>query len=122
MILLYYVNDVPIPAQNSCIEGKGYACMTKSPGETRALSDVNDGEDIGKYTMSVAVMLTGVEAYRIRRFEKAGLLKPDRSRAGQRRYSDTEIELIKGIAALEQEGINLQGVNAILAMRRGERE
>ncbi len=96
--------------------------MAKSLGETRELADVNKGEEIGKYTMSVAVMLTNVEAYRIRRFEKAGLLKPHRSEAGQRRYSDTEIGLIKSIATLEGEGINLQGVKAIMAMRKGERK
>ena len=96
--------------------------MAKSLREKRGISDVNNGEKIGKYTMSVAVMLTNVEAYRIRRFEKVGLLRPDRSRAGQRRYSDAEVGLIKTIAALEEEGINLKGVKAILAMRRGERK
>jgi len=75
----------------------------------------------GKYTMAVAVSLTGVEAHRIRRYEEAGLLKPMRTKGGQRLYSDEEIELIKDIAELEKEGINLQGVSAILAMRRGER-
>jgi len=77
---------------------------------------------IGKYTMSVAVMLTGVEAHRIRRFEEAGLLSPARTKAGQRLFSDPEIELIKEIAKLEDEGINMEGVKAILAMRRGERK
>ena len=96
--------------------------MAKSVREARALYDVKNREEVGKYTMSVAVMLTGVEAYRIRRFEQAGLLKPTRSEARQRRYSDPEIDLIKNIATLEDEGINLQGVKAILAMRRGERE
>jgi len=75
----------------------------------------------GKYTMAVAVSLTGVEAHRIRRYEEAGLLKPVRTKGGQRLYSDEEIELIKDIAELEKEGINLQGISTILAMRRGER-
>jgi len=94
--------------------------MRKSSKKKNAL-DFSDGE-IGKYTMSVAVMLTGVEAHRIRRFEAAGLLKPARTRAGQRLYSDPEIELIKEIARLDDEGINLEGVKAILAIRRGERK
>lgn len=72
--------------------------------------------------MSVAVMLTQVEAHRIRRFEEANLLKPARTGAGQRLYSDYEIGLIREIAKLENEGINLQGVKAILAMRRGKRK
>ena len=79
-------------------------------------------EEIGKYTMSVAVMLTGVEAHRIRRFEGCGLLNPVRTEARQRLYSDSEIALIMEIAKLEDEGINMQGVKAILAMRRGEQK
>lgn len=75
---------------------------------------------IGKYTMGVTVRLTGVEAYRIRRYEEAGLLKPARTDAGQRLYSDSEIELIKEIARLEAQGANLQGIKIILAMKRGE--
>ena len=71
--------------------------------------------------MSVAVMLTGVEAHRIRRFEVCGLLRPARP-GGQRLYSDPEIEFIMEIAKLENEGINMQGVKAILAMRRGQRK
>lgn len=77
--------------------------------------------EVGKYTMSVATRLTGVEPYRIRRFEGAGLLKPARTEARQRLYSDSEIKLIKEVARLEDEGINLQGVKVILAMRKGER-
>lgn len=72
--------------------------------------------------MSVAVMLTGVEAHRIRGFEVCGLLKPARTKARQRLYSDPEIELIKEIAKLENEGINMEGAKAILAIRRGERK
>ena len=76
--------------------------------------------EIGKYTMGVTVRLTGVEAHRIRRYEEAGLLKPVRTEAGQRLYSDPEIELIKEIARLEDQGANLEGIKMILAMRRGE--
>ena len=93
--------------------------MRKS-SEERSSRDFSD-EKVGKYTMSVAVMLTGVEAHRIRRFEATGLLKPARTKAGQRLCSDPEIELIKEIAKLEDEGINLEGVRVILAMRRGAR-
>jgi DNA-binding transcriptional MerR regulator len=92
-----------------------------TPSEEGINRDASEGE-VGKYTMSVAVKLTGVEAHRIRRFEGAGLFNPCRTEARQRLYSDCEVELVKEIASLEDEGINLQGVKAILAMRRGERE
>ena len=81
-----------------------------------------DEMGFGKYTMSVTVRLTTVRAYGIRRFEQFGLLKPARTEAGQRLYSDIEIELIRQIAMLEKEGINLRGIKVILAMRRGQRE
>lgn len=77
--------------------------------------------DMGKYTMGVTVRLTGVEAHRIRRYEEAGLLKPARTKAGQRLYSDSEIELIKNIARLEDMGANLEGIKLIFAVQRGEK-
>lgn len=75
----------------------------------------------GKYTMSVTVRLTTVNAHRIRRFEQFGLLSPSRTRAGQRLFSDAEIELIREVVFLERDGVNLGGIKMILAMRRGER-
>ena len=94
--------------------------MSKSNVE-KEKQDVND-EGVGKYTMLVTTMLTGVEAHRIRRFEEAGLLRPARTEAGQRLYSDSEIGLVREVARLENEGINLPGVKAILELRRGERD
>jgi len=75
----------------------------------------------GKYTMSVTVRLTTVNAHRIRRFEQFGLLSPARTGAGQRLFSDVEVDLIREIILLEKEGVNLGGIRMILAMRRGER-
>ena len=94
--------------------------MTKSNLRSEK-RDIND-QEVGKYTMLVATMLTGVEAHRIRRFEEAGLLRPARTEAGQRLYSDIEIALVREVAKLENEGINLPGVKAILEMRRGQRD
>ena len=74
------------------------------------------------YTMAIAVKLTGVESHRIRRYEEGGLLTPERTRGHQRVFSSEDIELIKKIASLEDEGINVEGIKAILAMRKGERD
>jgi DNA-binding transcriptional MerR regulator len=93
--------------------------MATMPGGKKERGQPAENQ-ISKYTMGVAVRLTGVEAHRIRRFEENGLLEPARTEAGQRLYSDSEIELIKEIARLEDQGINLEGVKAILAIRRGE--
>jgi len=73
----------------------------------------------GKYVMSVAVGLTGIEAHRIRRYEAAGLLCPCRTGGRQRLFSDDDIEVIREIAGLEEKGVNLTGVRVILEMSRG---
>jgi len=74
------------------------------------------------YTMAIAVKLSGVESHRIRRYEEGGLLNPERTEGNQRLFSESDIETIKQTAKLEDEGINVEGVKAILAMRRGERK
>ncbi len=83
----------------------------------------DDGRQTDKnYTMAIAVKLTGVEPHRIRRFEEGGLLVAERTEGNQRLFSQEDIETIRQAAKLEDEGINVEGIKAILAMRRGERK
>ena len=80
-----------------------------------------DGDSIwAKYTMAVVVTLTGVEAHRIRRYEEAGIIEPKRTEAGQRLFSDEEVFTIREVFRLSVKGINLEGIKAVLALRRGE--
>jgi DNA-binding transcriptional MerR regulator len=72
--------------------------------------------------MAIAVKLTAVDPYRIRKYEEGGLLTPERTEGHQRLFSENDIEIIKQAAKLEDEGINVEGIKAILAMRRGERK
>jgi MerR family transcriptional regulator, glutamine synthetase repressor len=74
------------------------------------------------YTMATAVKLTGIEAFRIRRYEEGGLLEPERTEGNQRLFSINDIEIIKEAAKLENEGINIEGIKAIMSMRKGERK
>jgi MerR family transcriptional regulator, heat shock protein HspR len=82
-------------------------------------------EESGRYVMSVAMSMTGVDAYRIRKYEVAGLVRPVRTAGGQRLFSDRDISRIREVAKLEEEGVNLKGIAVILGMRgspRGEKE
>ena len=80
-----------------------------------------DGDNMwAKYTMAVVVTLTGVEAHRIRRYEEAGIIEPKRTEAGQRLFSDEEVFIIREVFRLGVKGINLEGIKAVLALRRGE--
>jgi MerR family transcriptional regulator, glutamine synthetase repressor len=78
--------------------------------------------EANNFTMAVTVKLTGIESHRIRRYEAGGLLSPERTEGNQRLFSENDIEMIKQVARLEDEGINIEGIKAILAMRRGERK
>ena len=75
------------------------------------------GKDLAKYTMAVAVMMTGVPAHKIRKLEQHGLCSPSRTGSKQRLYSDCDIEQIRQVASLEKDGVNLQGIKIILNMK-----
>jgi MerR family transcriptional regulator/heat shock protein HspR len=72
---------------------------------------------LAKYTMAVTVMMTGVPAHRIRKYEEAGICKPARTASQQRLYSDEDIKLIQKIGLLEEDGVNLVGIKIILEMQ-----
>jgi DNA-binding transcriptional MerR regulator len=80
-----------------------------------------DRRNTSNYTMAIAVKLSGIESHRIRRYEEGGLLYPERNKGNQRLFCDNDIEIIVEAAKLEDEGINVEGIKAILAIRKGER-
>ena len=89
----------------------------------RKKDDLNKHKDgVNNYTMAITAKLTGMEPHRIRRYEEGGLISPERSGGNQRLYSTDDVEVIKQAGKLEAEGINVEGIKAILAMRRGERK
>lgn len=88
----------------------------------RSDQPANELQTTNNFTMAVACRLTGIESHRIRRWEAGGLLTPLRSQGHQRLFSETDIKLIIQIANLEDEGINAEGIKAILEIRRGKRE
>ncbi len=68
------------------------------------------------YVISVAAELAGVHPQTLRVYERKGLLRPKRTAGNTRRYSERDIELLRRIQELTQEGINLAGVMRILAL------
>jgi DNA-binding transcriptional MerR regulator len=72
---------------------------------------------LAKYTMAITVMMTGTPAHKIRKYEEAGICKPQRTLSQQRLYSDQDIDLIRKINSLEQAGVNLAGIKIILEMQ-----
>ena len=68
------------------------------------------------YVISVAAELAGVHPQTLRIYERRGLLDPARTGAGNRRYSEDDIERLRRIQDLTGVGVNLEGVKRILAL------
>ena len=68
------------------------------------------------YVISVAAELAGVHPQTLRIYERKGLVDPARTAGGSRRYSDADINLLLRIQELTNEGLNLAGVQRVLAL------
>jgi MerR family transcriptional regulator, heat shock protein HspR len=75
-----------------------------------------DGRDQKRavYVISVAAELAGVHPQTLRIYERKGLVDPARTTGGSRRYSDADIEQLRRIQELTNEGLNLYGVQRVL--------
>lgn len=72
--------------------------------------------DRGVFTISVAAELSGIEPHMLRSYERAGLLSPDRSPGGNRRYSEDDLARLQRIDALATEGLNVAGIRRSLEL------
>lgn len=70
----------------------------------------------GVYVISVAAELAGVHPQTLRIYERKGLVDPARTAGGSRRYSDADIAALRRIQDLTNEGLNLIGVQRVLAL------
>ena len=68
------------------------------------------------YVISVAAELAGVHPQTLRIYERKGLVDPARTIGGSRRYSEADIELLRRIQELTNNGLNLAGVQRVLAL------
>ena len=85
-------------------------------------SGPEEDKQLGKYPISVASNFTGVPEHKLRAYEGAELIGPDRTDGGggARLYSDEELEQIRRIAELSDKGINCGGVREIFEIADGQ--
>ena len=70
----------------------------------------------GLYGISVASELTGVPPQNLRTYEARGLIEPERTAGGTRRYSDHDVARIERITTLLGAGLNLRGIGYVLEL------
>ena len=69
------------------------------------------------YMISVAAELVGMHPQTLRMYETKGLVRPQRTPGGTRRYSDADLERLRIIQRLTTElGLNLAGVELVLRL------
>lgn len=73
--------------------------------------------DQGVYGISMAAQLAGMGIQRLRLYESRGLLSPDRTAGGTRRYSRDDLGRLQRIDALLRAGLNLAGIAMVLDLQ-----
>ncbi|MEO6999048.1 MAG: MerR family transcriptional regulator [Terracoccus sp.] len=68
----------------------------------------------GVYGISVAAELVGMGAQTLRLYETRGLLEPERTSGGTRRYSPDDLDRVRRIGQLLTGGLNLAGIAMVL--------
>lgn len=68
------------------------------------------------YVISVAAELAGMHPQTLRIYERRGLVQPARTRGGNRRYSDDDIETLRRISELADQGMNLEGIKRVMEL------
>jgi len=69
------------------------------------------------FGISVASELTGVNPQTLRGYESKGLIDPQRTAGGTRRYSSDDLDRVRRISVLLESGLNLEGVRQVLELQ-----
>ena len=77
----------------------------------------NLAPDDSVLVISVAAELSGMHAQTLRTYDRMGLVSPERTRGGGRRYSLRDVAMLREVQRLSQdEGVNLAGVKRIIEL------
>lgn len=79
---------------------------------------MNERHNHAVYVISVFAEIAGVHPQTLRNYERSGLLNPQRTRGGSRRFSEADLLAIRRIQELTNEGVNLEGVKRIMRLEK----
>jgi MerR family transcriptional regulator/heat shock protein HspR len=77
---------------------------------------MTDRHNHAVYVISVFAEIAGVHPQTLRNYERSGLLRPQRTSGGSRRFSDADLAALRRIQELTNEGVNLEGVKRIMRL------
>ncbi|NJC23476.1 MerR family transcriptional regulator/heat shock protein HspR [Arthrobacter pigmenti] len=68
------------------------------------------------YVISVAAELADMHPQTLRQYDRLGLVKPSRAPGRARRYSQRDVNVLREVQRLSQEGVSLEGIKRILEL------
>ncbi len=74
--------------------------------------------DTAVFVISIAAELAGMHAQTLRQYDRLGLVTPQRTRGGGRRYSARDVYRLREVQRLSQEGVSLEGIQRILDLEK----
>jgi DNA-binding transcriptional MerR regulator len=110
--------------ENSCLtvprqQRPAGETQSREQGQTLESRPPGPGRLTGVYVISVAARLVDMHPQTLRKYDKEGLVRPQRSQGSRRLYSDSDVERLRVIRRLADElGLNLNGVSLVLDLVR----
>jgi MerR family transcriptional regulator, heat shock protein HspR len=71
----------------------------------------------GVFAISIGAELSGLHPQTLRVYEREGLIDPERSVGGTRRYSGHDVQRLREIAGLTDTGVNIAGIKMVLQLQ-----
>ena len=68
------------------------------------------------FAITAAAELAGMHPQTLRQYDRLGLVSPTRTAGRTRRYSMKDVVLLREVARLSAEGLNLEGIKRILEL------
>ena len=108
-------NRLPVTRRPGSMDG----ARARREERIRDRQSAGPGRFTGVYVISVAARLVDMHPQTLRKYDKEGLVKPQRSEGSRRLYSDSDVERLRVIRRLADDlGLNLNGVSLVLDLVR----
>ena len=76
--------------------------------------DINADQPL--FVISVAAELADMHPQTLRQYDRLGIVKPSRAPGKSRRYSQRDVNMLREVQRLSQEGVSLEGIKRILEL------
>lgn len=75
-----------------------------------------EDENLPLFTVGQVAQMLEVQQAFLRRLDEFGVVRPSRSSGGQRRYSRTEVTVVRYVTQLADEGMTLAAIRRVLEL------